>query len=75
MSRRRETPPADGKVTRRAYEEQIHLKMSKGLRDRLGQTAAALETDITNLIRLILAEHLPEYEERARRARGETSPE
>jgi hypothetical protein len=62
----------DGKKGKKTFEHQIHLKVSREMGERLDEAAAALETDVTHLIRTILAECLPIFEERARRAKGKT---
>jgi hypothetical protein len=49
---------------------QINVRVPIDLADRLEKTADMLATDASHLLRLILVEKLPEYEERARRARG-----
>jgi predicted DNA-binding protein len=49
---------------------QINVRMPMDLADRLDKAAAMLATDPSHLLRMILAEKLPEYEDRGRRARG-----
>jgi hypothetical protein len=65
----------DGKKGKKTFEHQIHLKVSREMGERLEETASTLETDVTHLIRTILAECLPIFEERARKAKGEGPPE
>jgi hypothetical protein len=49
---------------------QINVRMPVDLAARLDKAAEMLATDASHLLRLIVVEKLPEYEERARRARG-----
>jgi hypothetical protein len=49
---------------------QINVRMPTDLADRLDKAAEMLATDLSHLLRMILAEKLPEYEDRGRRARG-----
>jgi hypothetical protein len=59
-----------GKRTR-----QINVRMPVDLADRLEKAAEMLASDASHLLRLIVVEKLPEYEERGRRARGIASPD
>src|SRR5262245_52656024 len=54
---------------------QINVRVPVDLADRLDAAAAMLATDASHLLRMILVEKLPEYEERGRRARGLPAPE
>jgi predicted DNA-binding protein len=49
---------------------QINVRMPTDLADRLDKAAEMLATDSSHLLRMILVEKLPEYEDRGRRARG-----
>ena len=49
---------------------QINVRMPMDLADRLDKAAEMLATDPSHLLRMILVEKLPEYEDRGRRARG-----
>jgi hypothetical protein len=51
--------------------KQLNVRVPADLAERLEDTAEALGTDLSSLIRMVLVEHLGEYEERVRRARGE----
>jgi hypothetical protein len=53
---------------------QLNVRVPTDLADRLEKTAEMLATDASHLLRLMLVEKLPEYEERARRARGLDKP-
>jgi hypothetical protein len=55
------TPPA---------MKQMNIRVPMALFDRLEKAAELLASDPSHLVRLILVEKLPEYEERARRAHG-----
>jgi hypothetical protein len=50
---------------------QLNVRFPVDLIDRLDKAAAMLATDTSNLLRMIVVESLPGYEERARRARGQ----
>ncbi len=52
--------------------KQVAFRLSKPLGDRLESAADVLGLDTSNLLRMMVIEKLPEYEERGRRARGET---
>jgi hypothetical protein len=49
---------------------QIAFRLPGDLADRLDKTARMLATDVSHLLRIMIAEKLPEYEARAKRARG-----
>jgi hypothetical protein len=49
---------------------QFNVRVPRPLVARLDKAAEALGTDRSHLMRMILAEQLPVYEERARRAQG-----
>jgi hypothetical protein len=49
---------------------QINVRFPVELADRIDKTAAMLATDASHLLRMLVAEMLPIYEERARKARG-----
>jgi hypothetical protein len=49
---------------------QINVRVPVDLADRLDRAAAMLATDASHLLRMVLVEKLPEYEQRGRRARG-----
>jgi hypothetical protein len=48
---------------------QVTVRVPIDLADRLDKAAEMLATDASHLLRMILVEKLPEYEERGRRAR------
>jgi hypothetical protein len=50
--------------------KQFNVRMPVDLIARLEKAADMLATDASHLMRMILVEKLPEYEERGRRARG-----
>ncbi len=47
---------------------QIVFRVPQNLRDALGIAADGLNLDLSSLLRLLIAEHLPEYIERAKQA-------
>ena len=49
---------------------QINFRVPESLGKRLDATAEALATDVSHLLRNLVAECLPEFEDRAERARG-----
>jgi len=49
---------------------QLNVRVPIDLADRLDKAADMLATDVSHLLRMILVEKLPEYEERGRKARG-----
>jgi hypothetical protein len=49
---------------------QINVRFPEDLARRLEAAAEMLATDASHLLRIIVVEKLPEYEERGRRARG-----
>jgi hypothetical protein len=53
---------------------QLNVRVPVDIADRLEAAATMLATDASHLLRLILVEKLPEYEERGRRARGLSAP-
>lgn len=53
--------------------EQIGIRLTPTFRDRINRAALALGTDETNLVRMILSESLPSYEDRAARAQRPTA--
>ncbi len=64
-------PPAGGTKPRKQFGIGFTPSMAK----RIDATAAALQTDGANLLRMIIAEHLHEYEARAKRVRDAAPPE
>ena len=61
-----------------ATTRQVNFRFSEDLIARLEAVADTLDLDVSSLVRLVLAEHLSEYEKRAdevRRRRPPTSPE
>jgi predicted DNA-binding protein len=52
-----DTKPSDGK--------QINFRASLPLAERLDRTASRLGLDVSNLVRMILIKHLPDYEAEA----------
>ncbi len=50
--------------------KQLNVRVPLDIADRLEAAAESLATDPSHLLRIILAEKLPEYEERGRKARG-----
>lgn len=51
---------------------QVNVRFPEDLAARLDKAAEMLATDPSHLLRMIVAEKLPEYEDRGRRARGIT---
>jgi hypothetical protein len=49
---------------------QIAFRLPGDLAERLEKTAKMLATDVSHLLRIMIVEKLPEYEARAKRARG-----
>ena len=49
---------------------QINVRMPTDLAERLDKAADMLATDPSHLLRMIIVEKLPEYEERGCKARG-----
>jgi len=54
---------------------QIAFRCPTELAERVEKTAFELGLDTSGLIRMLLLEHLPEYEARADRIHGRTSPD
>jgi hypothetical protein len=50
--------------------KQLNVRVPQDLADRLEKAADMLATDPSHLLRLMIVEKLPEYEERGRKARG-----
>lgn len=50
----------------------INFRASPNLAARLDTVAEALNLDISNLVRMVLSEHLAEYEDRAAKLRRPT---
>jgi hypothetical protein len=50
--------------------KQINVRVPLDLAERLDKAAEMLATDASHLLRMMLVEQLPQYEERGRRARG-----
>jgi hypothetical protein len=50
---------------------QLNVRFPVDLVARLDRAAEMLATDTSNLLRMIVVENLPNYEERGRRARGQ----
>lgn len=69
-----EPPDVAKKKTGTGKTKQINVRVPVDIADRLEQAAVMLATDASHLLRLLLVEKLPEYEERGRRARGIPSP-
>lgn len=57
-----------------ARTRQLNVRLPEDLAERLDRTAKMLATDISHLVRMILAEKLGEYETRGRRAQGLPDP-
>ena len=53
---------------------QINVRVPEDLADRLDAAADLLATDASHLLRLMLVECLPAYEERGRKAREAAAP-
>jgi len=49
---------------------QLNVRVPVDLADRLEHAAEMLATDVSHLLRMMLVEKLPEYEERGRKARS-----
>ena len=62
----REKPVAKKKPDK---TKQLNVRVPMDLADRLEKAADMLATDASHLLRLMIVEKLPEYEERGRRAR------
>ncbi len=60
--------------TKRPGTKSMAFRLPIDLAQRLEAAAALLATDPSHLLRMMIAEHLPEYEERAKRTRR-TNPD
>lgn len=60
----------EGKPSKPVLTKQLNVRVPSDLYDRLEEAAVMLATDSSHLLRMMIAEKLPEYEERGRRARG-----
>jgi hypothetical protein len=62
---------AKGKVEKKDVRTvQVNVRIPVDLAERLEKAADMLATDRSHLLRIMIAEKLPEYEERGRRARS-----
>ena len=52
----------------------VNFRANPDLMRRLEMVSDGLELDVSSLVRMILAEHLPEYEARVERLRGKQPP-
>jgi hypothetical protein len=69
--RREEDHPVPKKKQRGGDEApavQVVFRLPQNLHDALQAAAAGLGLDLSNLLRMMIAEHVPEYVERGRRA-------
>lgn len=57
--------PAVGKDRKKAEDKQIAFRLSGELYGRLQAAADGLELDVSSLLRTMIREHLPAYEDRA----------
>lgn len=53
--------------------KQVAFRLPQSLVDRLEAAGDLLGLDMSNLLRMMIIEKLPEYEDRGRKARGETT--
>jgi predicted DNA-binding protein len=56
---------------KKGESKQINVRFPADLAERLENTSETLGMDASSLLRMLVIEHLAEYEERGRRARGE----
>jgi len=65
------SPVGRKKSTEKPVDDQggraINFRAGADLAERLDYVAGALGLDVSNLVRMVLKENLPQYEERARR--------
>lgn len=69
-----EPQPADAAASAEK-KPQINVRFEDELQARVEFTAAGLGLDRTNLVRMIVAECLPHYEQRAQRAKNKVPPD
>ena len=55
-------------------DKQVTFRLSAELHARVEEAAAGLELDVSSLLRLLIRENLPAYEERAEEIRRKTKP-
>ncbi len=68
-----ERPSVPKKKDKPEPSKQVAFRLALTMVDRLDEAAKQLGLDTSNLLRMMIIEKLPEYEDRGRRAHGDLS--